>query len=155
MEGELPGATVADVGAAGAGHVRRFTGAPRRRLVGHDRRARVELDQAVLLELRLQGVAGTTIAGVLTEVESHVVDSGEDARSAFGDPVEYARSLELPPDPRQEPDAGAASVAQSAAQVLGVTEADVMAVLESGELKGRKIGSTWRIPRAAITSYMS
>jgi excisionase family DNA binding protein len=42
-----------------------------------------------------------------------------------------------------------------AAQALGVTEADVMAVLESGELKGRKIGSTWRIPRAAITSYMS
>jgi excisionase family DNA binding protein len=42
-----------------------------------------------------------------------------------------------------------------AAQALGVTEADVMTVLESGELKGRKIGSTWRIPRAAITSYMS
>jgi excisionase family DNA binding protein len=42
-----------------------------------------------------------------------------------------------------------------AAQVLGVTEADVMAVLESGELKGRKIGATWRIPRAAITSYLS
>jgi excisionase family DNA binding protein len=42
-----------------------------------------------------------------------------------------------------------------AAQVLGVSEADVMAVLESGELKGKKIGSTWRIPRAAITSYMS
>jgi excisionase family DNA binding protein len=42
-----------------------------------------------------------------------------------------------------------------AAQALGVTEADVMAVLESGELKGRKIGSSWRIPRAAITSYLS
>jgi excisionase family DNA binding protein len=42
-----------------------------------------------------------------------------------------------------------------AARVLGVSEADVMAVLESGELKGRKIGSTWRVPRAAITSYMS
>jgi len=42
-----------------------------------------------------------------------------------------------------------------AAQALGVTEADVMVVLESGELKGRKVGSTWRIPRAAITSYMS
>jgi excisionase family DNA binding protein len=41
-----------------------------------------------------------------------------------------------------------------AAQALGVTEADVMAVLESGELKGRKIGSTWRIPRAALTSYL-
>ena len=33
-----------------------------------------------------------------------------------------------------------------AAQALGVSEADVMTVLESGELKGRKIGSTWRIP---------
>ena len=42
-----------------------------------------------------------------------------------------------------------------AAQALGVSEADVMTVLESGELKGRKIGATWRIPRAAITSYIS
>jgi excisionase family DNA binding protein len=42
-----------------------------------------------------------------------------------------------------------------AAQALGVSEADVMAVLESGDLKGRKIGSTWRISRAAITSYMA
>jgi excisionase family DNA binding protein len=42
-----------------------------------------------------------------------------------------------------------------AAQALGVSEADVMAVLDSGELKGKKIGSTWRIPRAALTSYMS
>jgi excisionase family DNA binding protein len=42
-----------------------------------------------------------------------------------------------------------------AAQVLGVSEADVMAVLESGELKGRKIGATWRIPRSAITAYLA
>ena len=42
-----------------------------------------------------------------------------------------------------------------AAKSLGVSEADVMAVLESGELKGKKIGSSWRIPRAALTSYLS
>jgi excisionase family DNA binding protein len=42
-----------------------------------------------------------------------------------------------------------------AARVLGVSEADVMAVLESGELKGKKIGSTWRIPRAAINAYLA
>ena len=41
-----------------------------------------------------------------------------------------------------------------AAQALGVSEADVMAVLESGELKGKKIGATWRIPRAALMAYM-
>jgi len=42
-----------------------------------------------------------------------------------------------------------------AAQALGVSEADVMTVLESGELKGKKIGTTWRISRAALTAYMS
>jgi excisionase family DNA binding protein len=42
-----------------------------------------------------------------------------------------------------------------AARVLGVSEADVMAVLESGELKGKKIGSTWRITRAALNAYLS
>jgi|SoiMethySBSTD1v2_1073268.scaffolds.fasta_scaffold28863_5 excisionase family DNA binding protein len=42
-----------------------------------------------------------------------------------------------------------------AAQALGVPEADVVAVLESGDLKGKKIGATWRIPRAALTSYMA
>jgi excisionase family DNA binding protein len=42
-----------------------------------------------------------------------------------------------------------------AATALGVSEADVISVLESGELKGRKIGSAWRIPRAAITSYLA
>ena len=30
-----------------------------------------------------------------------------------------------------------------------------LAVLASGELKGKKIGSTWRITRAALTSYLS
>jgi excisionase family DNA binding protein len=42
-----------------------------------------------------------------------------------------------------------------AAQALGVSEADVMTVLESGDLKGKKIGSSWRISRTALTAYMS
>jgi excisionase family DNA binding protein len=42
-----------------------------------------------------------------------------------------------------------------AAQALGVSEADVMTVLESGDLKGKKIGSSWRISRAALSAYMS
>ena len=42
-----------------------------------------------------------------------------------------------------------------AAQALGVSEADVMTVLDSGDLKGRKIGASWRISRAALTAYMS
>ena len=42
-----------------------------------------------------------------------------------------------------------------AATVLGVSEADVLAVLESGELKGKKIGSAWRITRAALDAYLA
>jgi len=42
-----------------------------------------------------------------------------------------------------------------AARALGVSEADVMAVLESGELKGKKIGSAWRITKAALGAYMA
>ena len=44
---------------------------------------------------------------------------------------------------------------KEAAQVLGVTEADVLAVLEKGELKGKKIGTSWRISRSAINSYLA
>jgi excisionase family DNA binding protein len=42
-----------------------------------------------------------------------------------------------------------------AAKALGVSEADVLAVLESGELKGKKIGAAWRISRAALNAYLS
>jgi excisionase family DNA binding protein len=42
-----------------------------------------------------------------------------------------------------------------AAKILGVSEADVMAVLESGELKGKKIGASWRITRAALNAYLA
>ncbi|MBT0993473.1 hypothetical protein KIN34_04130 [Cellulomonas sp. DKR-3] len=75
--------------------------------------------EQVLLELRLQGVGGSRIAGVLAEVESHVVESGESAASAFGEPVEYARSLALEPDPTQETKPGAVDVALAFGQVAG------------------------------------
>jgi excisionase family DNA binding protein len=41
-----------------------------------------------------------------------------------------------------------------AAQALGVSEADVIASLEAGDLKGRKIGTQWRITRAALREFI-
>jgi len=41
------------------------------------------------------------------------------------------------------------------AQSLGVTEADVIASIESGDLKARKIGSQYRITRAALDEFLS
>ena len=40
------------------------------------------------------------------------------------------------------------------AQVLGVGETDVMASLESGDLKGKKIGTQWRVTRAAVDAFL-
>jgi excisionase family DNA binding protein len=41
-----------------------------------------------------------------------------------------------------------------AATTLGVSEADVMTALDDGSLKGKKIGATWRITRAAIDEFL-
>jgi membrane protease subunit (stomatin/prohibitin family) len=41
-----------------------------------------------------------------------------------------------------------------AAQALGVSEADVIASLEAGDLKGKKIGTQWRITRAALRDFI-
>src|SRR4030095_12430014 len=40
------------------------------------------------------------------------------------------------------------------AQLLGVTENDVLASLESGDLKGKKIGTQWRVTRDAVTAFL-
>jgi excisionase family DNA binding protein len=40
------------------------------------------------------------------------------------------------------------------AQALGVGEADVLASLESGDLKGKKIGSQWRVTRSALDAFL-
>jgi excisionase family DNA binding protein len=41
------------------------------------------------------------------------------------------------------------------AKVLGVPEADVMSIIESGELASKKIGSSYRIKRSALDEYLA
>jgi excisionase family DNA binding protein len=55
--------------------------------------------------------------------------------------------------------AGAAGLPQllsptEAAGALGVSEADVIAALTEGSLKGKKIGTQWRITRAALDEFL-
>jgi len=40
------------------------------------------------------------------------------------------------------------------ARMLGVAESDVLASLESGDLKGRRIGTQWRITRTAVDAFL-
>jgi excisionase family DNA binding protein len=41
-----------------------------------------------------------------------------------------------------------------AAKMLGVTETDVITSLESGDLKGKKIGTQWRVTRAQLAQFL-
>ena len=41
------------------------------------------------------------------------------------------------------------------AQALGVSEGDVLSIIESGELSAKKIGSTYRIKRSALDEYLA
>ena len=41
-----------------------------------------------------------------------------------------------------------------AAKLMGVSEADVIATIESGDLKAKKIGSQFRITRAALDEFL-
>lgn len=75
---------------------------------------------AFVVELRLRGVAGEAIGAALAEVESHCVESARSATEIFGEPAFYARSLDLPVDPRQEPAAIGRTVAPIIAQVIGM-----------------------------------
>ena len=64
--------------------------------------------------------------------------------------------------PAAAPASPAAGVAATAlltpaqvAELLGVAESDVLSSLEAGDLKGKRIGSQWRITRAAVDSFLA
>ena len=59
--------------------------------------------------------------------------------------------------PAAAPSPAAASELMTPAQVaqlLGVAESDVVASLDSGDLKGKKIGSQWRVTKTAVDQFI-
>ncbi len=69
---------------------------------------------------------------------------------------EMLRGMQAPA-PTATPAAGAASdvlTPEQAAQLLAVSVEDVIAAIEAGELKGRRIGSAYRIARASLDEYL-
>ncbi len=44
---------------------------------------------------------------------------------------------------------------EQVAQTLGVSETDVMVILESGDLKAKKIGASWRVKRSALDEFLA
>lgn len=80
-----------------------------------------EWARSFVVEQRLLGVEGTHIGAALSEVESHCSESGQSAQLAFGTPVEYARSLQLPVNQENSPRAVMRLLVPMMVQVLGMT----------------------------------
>ena len=104
-----------------------------------------------------RGEAGGGMAGTAAQLGAGLA-MGQQMAQALTTPQTTTPAVP-PPLP------GAASAAPAAglpellspadvARTLGVSEADVMATLTSGELKGKKIGSTWRVTRAALDEFL-
>lgn len=73
-----------------------------------------------ILELRVSGVSGEDVGAALAEVESHCAESGAEAAETFGPAAEYARGLELDPDPAQSTRHIVAAVLPTGVQLLGM-----------------------------------
>ena len=77
----------------------------------------------------------------------------------FAPPVAGAQPPPLPVGAPAAPAPGGGApellTPADAAKALGVSEADVLATLEAGDLKGKKIGSAWRITRKALDDFLA
>ena len=76
----------------------------------------------------------------------------------FGMAQEMMKSMQSQPPPL--PVAATVGVPEllspaQAAEILGVSEADVVASIDAGDLKGKKIGSAYRITRAALDAFLA
>jgi excisionase family DNA binding protein len=88
--------------------------------------------------------------------------AGLGAGLALGQQIAAALNTQSQPSPApgMVPPAAATAAAPELlgsadlARILGVSEADVLASLEKGDLKGKKIGSTWRVTRAALDEFL-
>lgn len=72
-------------------------------------------------------------------------------------PAAFGAPAAAPPPVPAAPAAPGVEILSPAqvAQVLGVSEEDVIATLEAGDLKGKKIGSSWRVTRAALDAFLA
>jgi hypothetical protein len=95
--------------------------------------------QSFVVELRLLGVQGVRIGAALSEVESHCSESGQSAQRAFGAPVDYARSLQLPVEGEHSPAATVRSLVPMTAQVPGML---VLALSFGAWLSGQSLTIT-------------
>jgi excisionase family DNA binding protein len=96
--------------------------------------------------------------GDLNEYVKYQLAQGmEKGGGAAGTATELAVGLSIAQQIMQSQGAGAADLLTPAdvARRLSVSEPDALAIIESGELPARKIGSSYRIKRSELDAYLS
>jgi excisionase family DNA binding protein len=93
---------------------------------------------------------------MMKQMQQHATAAGQPALGAQGAHDAFSPAAA---QAAQATPAGAAPALQvytpeQAAQLLGVDVADVLAELEAGHLKGRKIGANWRIAQAGLDAFL-
>ena len=101
------------------------------------------------------------IAESMTKGESGIANSAAQlgAGLAMGQQIMGAMAAQAPAPPTApgRPANGLPELLSpgEAAGALGVSESDVLAALTEGSLKGKKIGNSWRITRAALNDFLN
>jgi membrane protease subunit (stomatin/prohibitin family) len=117
------------------------------------------------VEQAIDKAASMTAVGNLNDYVKYQMAQGfeKGAVGAGGVGAEMAVGMSVARQMLNQPDAPGASTAAATPEVLspaqvasllGVTEADVIASLESSDLKGKRIGSQWRVTRAAVGEFL-
>jgi len=79
---------------------------------------------------------------------------GQQMAQAFGAGQSAQPGATPPPSPAANASVPDLLSPADAAKVLGVSEGDVLAALTDGSLKGKKIGTSWRITRSALDEFL-
>ena len=99
---------------------------------------------------------GAGAGGVAAEMAVGMAMAQQMMNQSGGLMGQTTRGIEGPPAAANAA-AGAPEILSpaQAAQVLGVAESDVLASLEAGDLKGKRIGTQWRVPKSAIDAFIN
>jgi excisionase family DNA binding protein len=96
---------------------------------------------------------GAGAGGVAAEMAVGMAMAQQMMNQSGGLMAQTTKGIEAPPPTSAS---GAIELMNPAqvAQMLGVAESDIIASLEAGDLKGKKIGTQWRVPKSAVETFL-
>jgi len=98
--------------------------------------------------------AGGAVAGVGAEMAVGMAMAQQMVNQPGGLTAQATKGIDTPAAPASGNGVPQLMNPAQVAQMLGVSESDVVASLEAGDLKGKKIGTQWRVPKATVDAFL-